>query len=109
MRVSVSVCLLYPPLPVFLHLSISCAMHRSCVAVSRYACWVDIPELFSNGITKLEAVLSLYWSQCSAFVFSLHMTFFMQCWCLQFFTWELLKRMWFSLSLASTILWSEFK
>src|SRR5438128_9914857 len=100
MRVSVSVCLLYLPLPVFLHLCISCAMHRSCVAVSRYACWVDISGLFSNGITKSEAVLSLYWFQCSAFVFSVHMTFSVQCWCLRFLAQELLKRMWSSSNLA---------
>src|SRR6185369_9765188 len=109
MRVSVSVCLLYPPLPVFLHLSVFCAMLRSCVAVSRYACWVDIPGLFSNGITKSEAVLFLYWSQCSAFVFSVHMIFSVQCWCLRFLARELLKRMWSSFSLVNTILWSELK
>ena len=83
-RVSVLVCLLYPPLPVFLYLSVSCAMYRSCVTVSRYAYWVDISGLFSNEITKSKAVLSLYRSQYSAFVFSVHMSFSVQCWCLQF-------------------------
>src|SRR6185369_5668395 len=109
MSVSVLVCLLYPPLPVFLHLSVSCAIFRSCVVVSRYACWVDIPGLFSNGITKSEAVLSVYRSQCSVFIFSVHMIFSVQCRCLRFLARELLKRMWSNSNLESTILWSELK